>query len=189
SPATWQLLTGTWQKANYAAATDAATATLTTDQGLVTDAKNRVWVTAGVGLAGLLLTLLVSLLLSRSINGRLRTLRRSALTLAQEQLPSVVARLRRGESVDVAAEAPPLRVGSDEIGQVGQAIDTVRQTAIRSAIDEARVRQGVNDMFRNLARRNQSLLQRQLTVLDEAERRATDPDVLEDLFKMDHLTT
>jgi len=26
-------------------------------------------------------------------------------------------------------------------------------------------------------------------VLDEAERRATDPDVLEDLFKMDHLTT
>ncbi len=91
--------------------------------------------------------------------------------------------------MDVAAEAPPLRVGSDEIGQVGQAIDTVRQTAIRSAIDEARVRQGVNDMFRNLARRNQSLLQRQLTVLDEMERRATDPDVLEDLFKMDHLTT
>ena len=101
----------------------------------------------------------------------------------------MVARLRRGESVDVAAEAPPIRVGSDEIGQVGQAIDAVRQTAIRSAVEEARVRQGVNDMFRNLARRNQSLLQRQLTVLDEAERRATDPDVLEDLFKMDHLTT
>ena len=146
-------------------------------------------VLAAVGAAGLILTLLVSLLLGRSINRRLTTLRRSALTLAQEQLPSVVARLRRGESVDVAAEAPPLRVGSDEIGQVGQAIDTVRQTAIRSAIDEARVRQGVNDMFRNLARRNQSLLQRQLTVLDEMERRATDPDVLEDLFKMDHLTT
>ena len=101
----------------------------------------------------------------------------------------MVARLRRGESVDVAAEAPPIRVGNDEIGQVGQAIDAVRQTAIRSAVEEARVRQGVNDMFRNLARRNQSLLQRQLTVLDEAERRATDPDVLEDLFKMDHLTT
>jgi histidine kinase/DNA gyrase B/HSP90-like ATPase len=101
----------------------------------------------------------------------------------------VVSRLRRGESVDVAAEAPPLRVGSDEIGQVGQAIDTVRQTAIRSAVDEARLRQGVNDMFRNLARRSQSLLQRQLTVLDGMERKATDPDVLEDLFKMDHLTT
>jgi signal transduction histidine kinase len=189
SPATWQLLTSTWQKANYDSATNASVTTLATDTQLAVDAKNRVWETAGVGAVGLILTLIVSLLLSRSINGRLATLRRSALALAEEQLPSVVARLRRGESVDVAAEAPPLRVGGDEIGQVGQAIDTVRQTAIRSAIDEARVRQGVNDMFRNLARRNQSLLQRQLTVLDEAERRATDPDVLEDLFKMDHLTT
>jgi signal transduction histidine kinase len=189
SSATWQLLTGTWQKANYDASTDAANSTLNADAQIANNAKVRVWEVAGVGLAGLILTLIVSLLLSRSINRRLSTLRRAALTLAQEQLPSVVARLRRGESVDVAAEAPPLRVGSDEIGQVGEAIDAVRQTAIRSAIDEARVRQGVNDMFRNLARRNQSLLQRQLTVLDEMERRATDPDVLEDLFKMDHLTT
>jgi len=189
SPTTWQLLTSTWLKAASKAGTNSATTVLAANSQPAIDAKRRVLVLAAVGAAGLILTLLVSLLLSRSINRRLSTLRRSALTLAQEQLPSVVARLRRGESVDVAAEAPPLRVGSDEIGQVGQAIDTVRQTAIRSAIDEARVRQGVNDMFRNLARRNQSLLQRQLTVLDEAERRATDPDVLEDLFKMDHLTT
>jgi len=56
-------------------------------------------------------------------------------------------------------------------------------------VEEARLRQGINDVFRNLARRSQSLLQRQLTVLDGMERRATDPDVLEDLFRMDHLTT
>ena len=153
------------------------------------DAKRRLWAVSIVGAAGFLLTLLVTILLARSINRRLTVLRTSALTLAREQLPAVVARLRRGESVDVAAEAPPVHEGNDEIGQVGQAIDAVRQTAIRSAIDEARVRQGVNDMFRNLARRNQSLLQRQLSVLDDMERRATDPDVLEDLFKMDHLTT
>jgi signal transduction histidine kinase len=189
TPANWLTLTSMWQKANYQAGSDAATATLGSDEQLAANAKTRVWETAGVGLVGLILTLIVSLLLTRSVNRRLATLRRSALTLAHEQLPSVVARLRRGESVDVAAEAPPLQVGGDEIGQVGRAIDTVRQTAIRSAIDEARIRQGVNDMFRNLARRNQSLLQRQLSVLDEMERRATDPDVLEDLFKMDHLTT
>ena len=153
------------------------------------DAKRRLWAVSIVGAVGFLLTLLVTILLGRSINRRLTVLRTSALTLAREQLPAVVARLRRGESVDVAAEAPPVHEGNDEIGQVGQAIDAVRQTAIRSAIDEARVRQGVNDMFRNLARRNQSLLQRQLSVLDDMERRATDPDVLEDLFKMDHLTT
>jgi signal transduction histidine kinase len=189
NPQTWQLLTGTWLKAASKAGTTSATTVLAANSQPAIDAKKRVIVLAAVGAVGLILTLLVTLLLGRSINRRLGALRRSALTLAQEQLPSVVARLRRGESVDVAAEAPPLRVGNDEIGQVGQAIDIVRQTAIRSAIDEARVRQGVNDMFRNLARRNQSLLQRQLTVLDEAERRTTDPDVLEDLFKMDHLTT
>jgi signal transduction histidine kinase len=187
--ASWQLLTSTWLKAASTAGTDTATTVLAANRQPAIDAKQRLIILSAVGAAGLILTLVVVLLLSRSINQRLSALRRSALTLAQEQLPSVVARLRRGESVDVAAEAPPLRVGSDEIGQVGQAIDTVRQTAIRSAIDEARVRQGVNDMFRNLARRNQSLLQRQLTVLDGMERRATDPDVLEDLFKMDHLTT
>src|SRR5215475_37066 len=145
--------------------------------------------TAAIGLAGLLLTLIVTILLGRSINRRLTALSRSARTLAEDQLPSVVARLRRGETVDVAAEAPPLRVGADEIGQVGQAIDLVRQTALRSAVEESRLRQGINDMFRNLARRSQSLLQRQLTVLDGMEQRATDPDVLEDLFRMDHLTT
>jgi signal transduction histidine kinase len=187
--ATWQVITHTWLKASSTAGTTAATTVLAANAQPAIDAKRRVWVTAGVGVAGLILTLIVTILLGRSINRRLAALRRSALTLAEEQLPSVVARLRRGESVDVAAEAPPIRVGNDEIGQVGQAIDAVRQTAIRSAVEEARVRQGVNDMFRNLARRNQSLLQRQLTVLDEAERRATDPDVLEDLFKMDHLTT
>jgi signal transduction histidine kinase len=189
SPQTWQLLTSTWLKAASKAGTSSATTVLAANAQPAIDAKKRVIVLAAVGAAGLILTLLVTILLGRSINRRLTTLRRSALTLAEEQLPSVVARLRRGESVDVAAEAPPIRVGNDEIGQVGHAIDAVRQTAIRSAVEEARLRQGVNDMFRNLARRNQSLLQRQLTVLDEAERRATDPDVLEDLFKMDHLTT
>jgi hypothetical protein len=94
--------------------------------------------------------------------------------------------------VDVTAGAAPILIGSDEIGQVGQAIDDVRQSAIRSAVEAAeqtRLRLGINDMFRNLARRSQSLLQRQLSVLDDMEGRVTDPDVLEDLFKMDHLTT
>src|SRR5215472_7162667 len=189
SPSSWQLLTQTWLHAASRAGTATASAVLTANESTAIDAKRRVWETGAIGAAGLILTLFVTILLGQSINRRLTLLRRSALTLATEQLPAVVTRLRRGEMVDVAAEAPSLRVGSDEIGQVGQAIDMVRQTAIRSAVEEARLRQGVNDVFRNLARRNQSLLQRQLSVLDGMERKATDPDVLEDLFKMDHLTT
>ncbi len=189
SPASWQELTSTLATANFNGGTATVDTELATVLQVAENAKTRVWQTAAIGAAGLILTLIVTILLARSINRRLTVLRRSALTLAERQLPAVVARLRRGESVDIAAEAPPLRVGSDEIGQVGQAIDTVRQTAIKSAVEEARLRQGINDVFRNLARRNQSLLQRQLTTLDAMERRATDPDVLEDLFKLDHLTT
>jgi len=189
TPDTWQTITKTWLHAASTAGTTTASTVIGANQQIAIDAKRRVWEIAGFGGVGLILTLIVTILLGRSINRRLTALRRSALTLAETQLPAVVSRLRRGDSVDIAAEAPPLRVGSDEIGQVGQAIDTVRQTAIRAAVEESRLRQGVNDMFRNLARRSQSLLQRQLTVLDSMERKATDPDVLEDLFKMDHLTT
>jgi hypothetical protein len=101
--------------------------------------------------------------------------------------------------VDVAAEAPPLRAGHgaagsgqasrDEISRVGQAFDQVRQTAIRAAVDEANLRRGLNDVFRSLARRSQSLLHRQLALLDQMERRARDPEALDDLFRLDHLTT
>jgi signal transduction histidine kinase len=189
SAPTWKFLVKTVEDANFQGGLSGAAAVLAHDQQVADNARNKVIITGALGALGLILTLIVTILLARSINRRLTTLRRSALALAQEHLPSVVARLRRGEEVDLAAEAPPLRVGNDEIGQVGQAFDAVRQTAIASAVEEARLRQGVNDVFRNLARRNQSLLQRQLTSLDQMERRATDPEVLDDLFKLDHLTT
>src|SRR5215469_196669 len=186
---TWAGITSTVAKANYNAGLDAANAVLNADQWIANSARQKVYVTGAIGLLGLILTLIVTIWLARSVNRRLNRLRRSALALAQVHLPSVVARLRRGEQVDVAAEAPGLRIGRDEIGQVGQAFDAVRQTAIASAVEESKLRQGVNDMFRNLARRNQSLLQRQLTTLDEMERKAHDPEALDDLFKLDHLTT
>jgi signal transduction histidine kinase len=186
--AAWQQLITTMIHAHYQAGLTAAAGTLTSDQGLVNSYKTKAYLIGGIGLAGLLFTVIVTTLLARSINRRLTRLRRSALALATDQLPATITRLRRGEKVDIT-ESPTVRVGNDEIGQVGQAIEMVRQSALRSAIEESRVRSGVNDMFRNLARRNQSLLQRQLTMLDSMERRATDPDVLDDLFKMDHLTT
>ena len=100
-----------------------------------------------------------------------------------------MARLRDGEEVDVAAEAPPVESSADEIDQVRQAFNIVQRTAIEAAVDEATLRRGVSDVFRNLARRSQVLLHRQLRLLDGMERRASEPDELEDLFRIDHLTT
>jgi signal transduction histidine kinase len=187
--AEWQHLAGTLLQDDYNGGVAVANAILAADHQISHSAWVRVAVTSGIALLGLLLTILVTVLVGRSIIRRLGGLERSARTLAEDQLPEVIARLRRGEKVDVAAEAPPLRTGGDEIGRVGQAFELVRQTAIRSAVEESKLRQGLNDVFRSLARRSQSLLHRQLTLLDQMERRATDPEGLDDLFRLDHLTT
>ncbi|WP_422773486.1 nitrate- and nitrite sensing domain-containing protein [Plantactinospora sp. WMMC1484] len=148
-----------------------------------------------LGLAGLLgfvavlLSVVVALRIGRSLVRRLTGLRAAALTMADERLPDVVARLRKGEEVDVDTEAPPLDYGQDEIGQVGQAFNEVQRTAIASAIDEAALRRGLREVFLNIARRSQTLLHRQLALLDRMERRATQPQELEDLFRLDHMAT
>jgi len=187
--AQWQELTGTLLKDDYNGGVAVANAILVGDHSDSHSAWVRVAVTGGIGLLGLLITIVLSTVIARGIIRRLGGLEHDALQLAEVQLPDVVGRLRRGEDVDVAAEAPPLRTGGDEIGRVGQAFELVRQTAIRAAVEESKLRQGLNDVFRSLARRSQSLLHRQLTLLDQMERRATDPEALDDLFRLDHLTT
>ncbi len=104
-------------------------------------------------------------------------------------LPAILARLRAGEEIDVGTDTPQLEAGPSEIGQLQEAINVAARTAIGAAVDEVALRRGVNDVFRNLARRNQSLLTRQLELLDAMERRVHDPEELADLFRVDHLTT
>ena len=59
----------------------------------------------------------------------------------------------------------------------------------RRARAVALLRKGMGDLFVNLARRNQSLLERQLELLDELERNEHDPAALDSLFKLDHMAT
>ncbi len=143
----------------------------------------------GLGLLAVILSILVSFVIGRGLIRELADLRQSALELANKRLPDVVKRLADGQDVDVSAEAPELPASSDEIGQVRQAFAAVQQTAVEAAVGQARLRQGISDIFRNLARRSQSLLHRQLALLDAMERRAREPEELEDLFRIDHLTT
>jgi signal transduction histidine kinase len=160
------------------------------DHSITSAAWRRVALSGGLGLLGLLLSVILSVLIARWLIRRIGGLEESAVTLAGVELPSVVARLRRGEDVPVEElSGTNSQFGRDEIGRVGQAFDAARRTAIEAAVGEARMRRGINDVFRNLARRNQSLLHRELTVLDGMERRTTDPETLEDLFRLDHLTT
>ncbi|HSR85650.1 MAG TPA: nitrate- and nitrite sensing domain-containing protein, partial [Streptosporangiaceae bacterium] len=144
---------------------------------------------AGLGLLGTIASIALSLVIGRGLVRQLRELRESALSLAHDKLPTVISQLRAGEPVDPGDYDPGAAPGGNEIDQVQHAFNIVQQTAVKTAIDEARLRRGISDVFRNLAGRSQSLLHRQLSLLDGMERRATEPDELEDLFRIDHLTT
>ncbi|GIF68934.1 hypothetical protein Ais01nite_69690 [Asanoa ishikariensis] len=142
-----------------------------------------------LGLVAVTVALYVSVRVGRELIRRLVGLRTAALSLADERLPALVGRLRHGQEVDVEAESPSLEFGSDELGQVGHAFAAVQRTAVTSAVDEAVLRRGLSEVFLNIARRSQTLLHRQLALLDKMERRTTDPDELGDLFRIDHLAT
>jgi len=148
-----------------------------------------------VGGAGLLAVIISSILLlgfGNRISRELTGLRGAARMLAGERLPSLVKRLRAGDDdVDMAAEAPPLDLGTRtrEVTETADAFSVVQRTAVEAAVEQARLRKAVSLVFRSLARRNQSLLQRQLRLLDQMERGTEDPEALAQLFRLDNLTT
>ncbi|MFI6452330.1 nitrate- and nitrite sensing domain-containing protein [Streptosporangium amethystogenes] len=150
----------------------------------------RIVIAGGVGLIAVVASIIISVRFGRRLAAELAGLRSAALELADVRLPRVVERLRRGEEVDVRAEAPPIQAGgSTEVHDVAHAFGSVQRTAVEAAVGQANLRRGVSQVFVNLARRKQSLLHRQLTLLDSMQHRASDPDSLEDLFRLDHLTT
>ncbi|MFC5752206.1 nitrate- and nitrite sensing domain-containing protein [Actinomadura rugatobispora] len=156
------------------------------ERGIMT----RFYLAGGVGLLAVVASIVLSLLFARRLADELRTLQRTAQELAHERLPRVVARLRRGERVDVEAEAPRPAAGrTREVALVTDAFAAVQRTAIGTAVGEAELRASINRVFVSLSWRSQSLLHRQLRLLDQMERRASSPEELEALFRLDHLTT
>ncbi|GAA3474667.1 hypothetical protein GCM10018965_092200 [Nonomuraea roseola] len=147
----------------------------------------RALVLAGTGLVVVVVSIVISLRMGNRLSRELGTLRQAALEVAESRLPQVVRKLRQGEEVEVPALTVPGRTA--EIQDVGKAFATVQQTAVEAAVGEAKLRAGVGQVFRNLARRSQTLLHRQRIQLDGMQRTATDPQALDDLFRLDHLTT
>jgi HAMP domain-containing protein len=142
-------------------------------------------------LAVLALAAGLSLLVARSMLRPLRLLEASAKDVAQNRLPGVVAKLQRssGEAPDLSHEVEPVKVPSrDEIGEVAAAFNAVNQVAVRVAAEQAALRMSIGDIFLNLARRSQALIDRQLELIDELEEEA-DSQTLSSLFQLDHLAT
>ena len=144
----------------------------------------------GLGLAAVAASVFLLVWFGRKVTRDLTGLNDSVREMATDRLPSVVERLRRGDDVDVDAESPPPGTSSiTEVSRIAESFGTVQAAAVSAAVDQARLRKGVNQVFLNISMRNQSLLHRQLGMLDSMERRTSEPGALADLFRLDHLTT
>jgi signal transduction histidine kinase len=150
----------------------------------------QIGVAGGVGLIAVLSSIIISVRFGRRLAAELAGLRSVAVELSEQRLPALVDRLSNGEEVDVDKATKPIKViGSAEITDVAKAFGSVQRTAVLAAVGQAGLRRGIGQVFLNLARRKQGLLHRQLALLDSMQRRTHDPDQLEELFRLDHLTT
>ena len=138
------------------------------------------------GLA-LLVAIGLALLVSRILVRPIRQVRDGALAVAHERLPETVRRIRAGLE---PGEIEPIPVTThEEMGQLARAVDDLHGTAVRLAQGEAELRSRVADMFVTLSRRNTSLVNQQLRLIEKLETNEEDPERLESLFRLDHLAS
>jgi signal transduction histidine kinase len=135
---------------------------------------------------GLVVTVLVGETIARS----LRRLARNAGAIAETDLPEALRRIRT-DGPDSVTEVATVGVATrDEVGRVARAIDELNQQAVTVARDHERDRRANDDSHRllaNIARRTQSLVERQVALLDRLETDEDDPEQLSHLFRLDHL--
>ncbi len=145
---------------------------------------------AALVLAALLGALAIALAVARSVVAPIRRLHAAALDTARRRLPGTIERIREGEDVDWRA-TPPLPVDSEEeVGQLARAFDDMHRQAVRLAVGEqAEMRIQVSEMFMTLSRRSQSLVELQLSVIEDLEADEQDPQRLAELFQIDHIAT
>ncbi len=169
---------------------DLAVQVVQSAQALHSNAARTVLETGGAALLALLLVLLLTVLIARSMLGPLRRLKQGALDIAETRLPAEVREMTDALDTGRPVQVRPIDVLSDdEIGQVARAFDQVHREAVRLAGEEARLRSSVSAMFVSLSRRSQSLLERLLRLIDSLELGEEDPERLSNLFRMDHLAT
>jgi signal transduction histidine kinase len=146
---------------------------------------------AGVILVVVLaLAVWLAIIVARSVLQPLHRLQAGTLEVAEVRLPDTVRLIseRNGQGVPLDVKRVDVDT-SDEIGDVARAFDQVHREALRLATDEAAIRGKLNAILINLSRRNQSIAERQIRLIDGLEQGEQHPERLTSLFRLDHLTT
>ncbi|MFK7918528.1 MAG: sensor histidine kinase [Ilumatobacter sp.] len=106
------------------------------------------------------------------------------------QMPQLVAAARDGDAAEPIQLYAIQDLSPDEIGRLARELDTAQDRLGEfQTVQTGSVEKGVSKIFTTLARRNRSLVDRQLALLDELEADVDDPDVLAEYYKLDHLAT
>ncbi|WP_213450276.1 sensor histidine kinase [Rhizomonospora bruguierae] len=166
------------------------TAEVTAQQGTVLATA---YLAAGLALLILVVVVLMSVAMARSVARPL-----TRLTASAERVAAVAdAELRRvaDDSVDGDADsAGPIRLESvdvragDEIGELARAFDRVQTTAARLVERQVASRRNVALMFGHVGRRTQNLVGRQLALIDRLEQQEVNPQRLQELYRLDHVS-
>ncbi|MEU9895754.1 nitrate- and nitrite sensing domain-containing protein [Streptomyces phaeochromogenes] len=157
---------------------------------IATDAQRDAFVNGAIVIVALLAAFIIAGLMARQMSRAMRQLRNAAFGVAEQRLPMLVDQLSRTDPGRVDTRVTPIPITTtDEIGEVARAFDQVHREAVRLAAEQALLRGNINAIFTNLSRRNQSLIEGQLTLITELENNEADPDQLENLFRLDHLAT
>jgi signal transduction histidine kinase len=153
-------------------------------------AKTDAFTTGAVVVVALLAAFILAGMVARQMSRSMRQLRNAAFSVAEQRLPMLVDQLSRTDPGRVDTRVQPIPITTtDEIGEVARAFDQVHREAVRLAAEQALLRGNINAIFTNLSRRNQSLIEGQLTLITDLENNEADPDQLENLFRLDHLAT
>jgi signal transduction histidine kinase len=152
-------------------------------------AVTRVTVGTALGAAALLLSAVLALRAHWRLSSRLAALRASARELTEHGLPHAASLMAGGQPLDTFEIVPELQFGNDELGRTAQEIAAAQRAALALAVRQSDSRENVRRIFLNLARRTQSLIHHQVAMLDAMERSHEDPDLLQELFAIDHLST
>ncbi|MFF4256059.1 nitrate- and nitrite sensing domain-containing protein [Streptomyces sp. NPDC001663] len=154
------------------------------------NAKRDALITGAAVIVALLLAFILAGAVARQMSRAMRQLRNAAFGIAEQRLPMLVDQLSRTDPGRVDTRVQPIPITTrDEIGEVARAFDQVHREAVRLAAEQALLRGNINAIFTNLSRRNQSLIEGQLTLITDLENNEADPDQLENLFRLDHLAT
>ncbi|WP_103514721.1 sensor histidine kinase KdpD, partial [Streptomyces sp. SM10] len=112
----------------------------------------------------------------------------------QAELQRLVEQLRDGETLPARRATPAAAPGADAFDLLAQEMSRAQDDAVAAVVQASQLfRSNGNEqkveVFVNLARRLQSLVHREIQILDELEHEVEDPDLLKGLFHVDHLAT